>query len=172
MRIGEPMMAVQTRIRTYPTAAQAGRERLARLAWLLDNSIPIPGLNFRIGVDALLGLIPGIGDAIGVLVSSYILREAAQLGAPKTVLVRMAFNVVLEAVIGVIPLAGDVFDAAWKANQRNVRLLGAYLDNPRKTTSASTGFVFLLAVLVIGLLVGTCIAGFLLLRWIVQAIAA
>ena len=152
---------------------RASKPRAARSPCLAARQFDSdPGLNFRIGVDALLGLIPGIGDAIGVLVSSYILREAAQLGAPKTVLFRMAFNVVVEGVIGMIPLAGDVFDAAWKANQRNVRLLGAYLDNPRKTTSASTGFVFVLAVVVIGLLIATGVAGFLLLRWIVQAIGA
>ena len=72
---------------------QAVRQRLARLAWLLDNSIAIPGLRFRIGLDAIIGLIPGLGDVVGVLFSSYIVREAARIGVPPSVLVRMAFNV-------------------------------------------------------------------------------
>src|SRR4051812_43943476 len=90
------------------------RRRLARVAWLLDNSIRIPGSKFRIGLDAILGLIPGIGDVLGVLLSSYIVREAARLGAPPSVLLRMAFNVAVEGIVGIVPFVGDVFDAAWK----------------------------------------------------------
>ena len=146
-------------------------ERLNRLAWLLDNSIPIPGLRFRIGLDALIGLLPGIGDAVGVLLSTYILGEAARLGVPKTILIRMAFNIAIEGVIGIIPFAGDLFDAAWKANQRNVRLIGAYVDNPRKTARSSAAFVAVLAALVIGFLAVTAFAGFLIFRWIWHAIA-
>jgi hypothetical protein len=164
-------MEIQSRIHRSTNTAEATRERLDRLAWLLDNSIPIPGLRFRVGLDALIGLIPGIGDAIGVLLSTYILGEAARLGVPKTILIRMAFNVAIEGVIGIIPFAGDVFDAAWKANQRNVRLIGAYLDNPRKTTRTSAGFVFVLALLVIGFLVVTAVVGFLIFRWIWLAIS-
>lgn len=164
-------MEIQSHIHGPALEPEATRERLNRLAWLLDNSIPIPGLHFRIGLDALIGLIPGIGDAVGVLLSTYILGEAARLGVPKTVLIRMAFNVAIEGVIGIIPLAGDLFDAAWKANQRNVRLIGAYLDNPRKITRTSTGFVFVLAVLVISFLVVTSVVGFLIFRWIWHAIS-
>jgi len=162
---------MQAPSRTLRSESETTRERLNRLAWLLDNSIPIPGLRFRIGLDALIGLIPGIGDAVGVLLSTYILGEAARLGVPKTILIRMAFNVAIEGVIGIIPFAGDVFDAAWKANQRNVRLIGAYLDNPRKTTRTSAVFVFFLALLVIGFLVVTGVVGFLIFRWIWLAIS-
>src|SRR3954462_2253619 len=95
------------------------RRRLARIAWLLDNSIALPGTRFRIGLDAILGLIPGFGDLAGVLLSSYIVREAARLGAPPSVLARMAWNVAVEGVIWIAPFFGDVFDAVWKANQRN-----------------------------------------------------
>lgn len=72
------------------------KRRLGRIAWLLDSSIPIPGMRFRIGLDAILGLIPGIGDVLGVLLSSYIVREAARAGAPPSVLTRMAWNVAVE----------------------------------------------------------------------------
>ncbi len=120
------------------------RERLRWLAWLLDSSIPIPGTRLTIGLDAVIGLVPFLGDLVGVVLSSYILGEAARLGAPRSLLWRMAFNVGVEGVVGIVPLAGDVFDAAWKANQRNVRLLDAWLDEPRKAKRQSRLFVALL----------------------------
>ena len=144
------------------------RERLNRLAWLLDSSIPIPGTPFTIGVDALIGLLPVLGDFIGVLLSSYILKEAAALGAPRIVLARMAWNVLVEGLVGVVPFAGDVFDAAWKANQRNVRLLNAWLDHPRKTARSSSIFAAALISGVALLLALLGLFAFLLLRWIVQ----
>src|ERR1043166_2612582 len=134
------------------------RERLTWLAWLLDSSIPIPGTRLTIGLDALIGLVPVLGDEVGVLLSSYIVREAAALGAPRSILARMAFNVALEGLIGLIPLAGDVFDVAWeglsgwpplagevsdaagKPTQRNVRLLGAWLAAPRAAQRSSRAF--------------------------------
>jgi hypothetical protein len=159
--------------RSYgPTSdVEATRSRLARLAWLLDSSIPIPGLNFRIGLEALIGLIPGVGDAVGVILSSYILREAARIGVPKTTLIRMGLNVMLEGLIGMIPFAGDVFDAAFKANQRNVRLLNAYLENPRQTSAASHLLVVALACILIAFMIGASILGFLVLQWVWQAIS-
>jgi hypothetical protein len=146
--------------------ARLTRERLRSLAWLLDSSIPIPGTRFTIGVDALIGLVPVLGDLIGVLLSSYILGEAAKLGAPKVVLMRMAFNVGVEGVAGIVPLAGDLFDAAWKANQRNVRLLDAWLDRPERAERSSHTFVLLLVLALAALLVLLGVLGFLLLRWI------
>jgi hypothetical protein len=140
------------------------RSRLERLAWLLDNSIPIPGLDARIGIDPLLGLVPGLGDTIGAILSSYILAVAARLGAPKSVLLKMVFNVAVEAVVGVLPVLGDFFDMAWKANQRNVQLLGDYLDQPRETVVASRLFVWTLGVLMVGLVMFVGMLGFLLVR--------
>src|SRR6056297_126310 len=96
--------------------------RLRRLAHVLDSSVPLPG-GYRIGIDGIIGLIPGIGDAAGALLSSYILLESHRLGVSTRVLMRMAFNVLVEAVVGLIPVAGDLFDFAWKANHRNVALL-------------------------------------------------
>jgi hypothetical protein len=77
---------------------------------------------------------------------------------------------VIDGVIGAIPFAGDLFDAGWKANQRNVRLLRAYLDNPRKTSRTSSGLVAVLGILMVGVLVGTSIVGFLALRWLLHAV--
>lgn len=108
-------------------SVQQVRERLRRFAWLLDSSIPVPGTRFTVGVDALLGLFPVLGDVLGMLLSAYIVNEAARLGAPRRLLLRMAANIAIEGIVGVVPFAGDLFDAAWKANQRNVRLLEAWL---------------------------------------------
>ena len=150
----------------------AVRRRLARIAWLLDNSIPLPGVKFRIGLDAILGLIPGLGDIIGVVFSSYIVREAARLGAPPSVLARMAWNVAIEGIVGMVPFLGDVFDAAWKANQRNYQLLEEHLDNPRRAARSSRLFVALLIICLVAFIVLVAGVGFLIMRAIVQAIAA
>jgi hypothetical protein len=145
------------------------RERLARLAWLLDSSIPIPGTPFTIGLDALIGLFPVAGDLAGVLLSGYIIREAAALGASKSILARMALNVAVEGLVGMIPFAGDLFDAAFKANQRNVRLLNAYLDQPVRTRRASQGFLLGLSMALLGLVLVIVVLGTLLVRWIWSA---
>ena len=140
------------------------RKRLERLAWFLDNSIPIPGTKARVGFDPLIGLLPGIGDSLGALFSSYILAAAARLGAPKSVLLKMAFNIALDAVAGAVPVLGDLFDFAWKANQRNVELLGAYVEQPRKTVVTSRLFVWGLGLLLFGLVMFIGLLSFLLFR--------
>jgi hypothetical protein len=124
------------------------RERLRFLAWLLDSSIPIPGTRLTVGLDFLVGLVPVIGDLIGVLASSLILVEASRMGVPRSVLSRMALNVAVEGVVGMVPFLGDVFDAGWKANQRNVRLLDQWLSEPRRAQRSSR---LLVAGLVLGL---------------------
>ena len=144
------------------------REQLAWLAWLLDSSIPLPGTRFTIGVDALIGLVPVIGDLIGVLLSSYILKEAARLGAPKAVLTRMAANVLIEGVVGAVPLLGDVFDAAWKANVRNVRLLEAWMERPRQVERGSQWLVVGLIAAMMLFVAGCAALTWLLLRWLLQ----
>jgi len=146
--------------------ARQTRQRLKQLAWLLDSSIPIPGTRFTIGLEALIGLFPFIGDLVGVALSSFILKEAARLGAPKSVLLRMSFNVALEGIVGMVPFAGDVFDAAFKANQRNVRLLESWLDNPGGTARSSRLFGAALIAGVIVFLVLLAVLGALIVRWI------
>ena len=129
--------------------SRATRERLRFVAWLLDSSIPIPGTRLTIGLDAIVGLVPFIGDLIGVLASSYILAEANRLGVGRAILARMAFNVALEGVIGIVPLIGDAFDAAWKANLKNVRLLDAWAERPHATRRASRWFLVLLTLVLL-----------------------
>ena len=129
------------------------RKNLQQLAWLLDSSIPIPGTRLTVGVDALVGLFPVIGDLIGVALSSYILSQAARLGAPRSVLTRMSFNIGVEGVVGLIPFAGDVFDAAFKANQRNVQLLDRWLEAPRRTERSTRAFAAMIILVLVALFV-------------------
>ena len=142
------------------------RERLAHLAWLLDSSIPIPGTPYTIGIEALIGLIPFIGDAIGVLLSSYILSEANRLGVSRSVLARMAFNVALDGLVGIVPFAGDVFDAAYKANQRNVRLLNQWLERPHRAERSSRFFVAGLVVVLLLFCVVVAALTYVAVRWL------
>lgn len=110
---------------TDPRLAQL--QHLRKLSDLWDRSIVIPGIKFRIGLESLVGLIPLGGDAIGILLSIYILFQSLQFHLPRTVLLRMLFNIILDGVVGSIPILGDLFDTTWKANTRNVNLLEAHL---------------------------------------------
>jgi hypothetical protein len=133
---------------------------------LLDNSIPIPGTRFRIGLDALIGLVPGLGDAAGAVFSSYILLEAGKMGVSRSTLLRMAANVLIESVVGMIPLIGDLFDAGWKANQRNLALLERSLDSPALAKRRDRGFVAATVVVVGAIGIGLAAGTVWLLRWL------
>jgi hypothetical protein len=129
--------------------------RLDALAHLLDNSIPVPGTGTRFGLDAVVGLIPGIGDAVGGLMSAYIVFEAARLGAGPAVIMRMLLNVGVETVFGAVPIIGDLFDAGWKANAKNVRLLHQAIDAPGAVRRSSRLFVALVFVVLLALFAGS-----------------
>lgn len=109
-------------------ALHATRARLDRLAWWLDSGIGVPGTRWRIGIEALIGLIPVVGDLAGALIGGYFVVEAWRVRAPRGLLARMSGNVVLDAVLGFVPVVGDLADFAFKSNQRNLRLLNAHLD--------------------------------------------
>jgi hypothetical protein len=119
-----------------PLETDAGGEtaarlrRLRELSRLLDGAVVVPGTRFRVGLDPLVGLLPVVGDATTALLSAYVVAEAAALGAPRATVARMVGNLVVDAVVGSIPVVGDLFDAAWRANERNVRLLEARVDDP------------------------------------------
>lgn len=117
-------------------------EALRRWAGLLDSAFGIPGTRVRFGVDAILGLVPGLGDAFSGVFSLILIVHAARLGLPRIVLARMGANVLIDVLIGVIPLAGDLFDVAWKANLRNVALVERFVGGGRRSaTSADYLFV-------------------------------
>ena len=111
-------------------STQSREERLARrdaLAGLFDTAFAVPGTNIRFGLDALIGLVPGIGDAITTFMSLYIVNEARALGAPRRLIARMLANVALDSVVGAVPFLGDAFDVMWRANRRNMALLQSHL---------------------------------------------
>jgi hypothetical protein len=114
----------------FETARTLSRaERVARidaLATLLDSAFVIPGTNIRFGIDALIGLLPGLGDLISTALSLFIVREARALGAPRWLVVRMLANVALDGLLGAVPVLGDAFDVVWRGNRRNIALLRAY----------------------------------------------
>jgi Domain of unknown function (DUF4112) len=139
-------------------------KRVRVLAKLLDNSIGIPGTPWKIGFDPIVGLIPGIGDLIGAVLSGYIILEAARAEVPALTLARMLVNVGIDTLLGAIPAIGDVFDAAWKSNLMNVALMERHLDAtagaPPKTHNILGLLVIVLVVLLLILAAGLAIGIF------------
>ena len=149
-----------------PKTPTKTHRQLQRLAWFLDNAIKLPG-GYRIGYDGVIGLIPGVGDFVGAVLSSYIVAQAARMGVSNVVLGRMGLNVLIESVIGAIPFLGDVFDMAFKANARNLELLDAYVNDPqpvRRKSAVAVGLT-LTAVFAAILLLLAVIAGLAVVAW-------
>lgn len=107
---------------------RAAMQRLDRLSRLLDTALVIPGTGIRFGADSIVGIVPGIGDLVSTGFSAYIVYEAHRLGLPKRALARMLGNLAVDGAVGVIPVLGDVFDVAFKANRRNMRIVREHLD--------------------------------------------
>jgi Domain of unknown function (DUF4112) len=106
---------------------RATLERLERLAYWLDDRFRVPGTGFRIGLDGLVGLVPGVGDVVTNALTAYIVYQAWRLGIPRRVLLRMLANLGIDTLVGIVPVAGDLLDLGFKANRRNVRLLRRHL---------------------------------------------
>lgn len=138
-------------------------KRLRIITHLLDNAIPLPGTPYRIGLDPLLGLIPGGGDIAGAVLSAYIVISAAQLGLPRESLLRMVLNILLEVMVGTIPVLGDLFDVAWKANVKNMELLDIHIKSPQMGKKADQWFVFILVVGLILAVLGAIALGITLI---------
>lgn len=139
------------------------RKKEKEFAELLDSKFKIPNTNIRFGIDPLLGLVPGAGDWLAGVISLYFLIRAAMHGGKASVLGRMFINILLDVLIGSIPILGEVFDVYWKANERNAEILQELEEDPERTRSASRLWVwFVLAqfvILIVGLL--------LLFTWLV-----
>lgn len=103
---------------------------IEELAALMDSHFKLPGTNIQLGLETIIGLIPGIGDTIGFLVAVYIIQQSGKLGLPKNKSLHMVFNSVIDWLIGTIPLIGDLFDWGWKANNRNAAILRAHFGHP------------------------------------------
>ncbi len=101
-------------------------EQLRRIAELLDGQFRIPGTDIEFGLDAIIGLVPGIGDLICGGISMWLIREARRLGAPRWLIARMVWNVAVDVSVGAVPVLGDMLDVAWKANRMNIELLSRH----------------------------------------------
>jgi hypothetical protein len=149
--LGSPLLLPpESRSDGRPEHAQL--QGLRALTRLMDEAVAVPGTRFRVGLDSLLGFIPGVGDLAGAAVSGYALLVAVRLRAPVAVLLRMLVNIGVDALTGVVPFVGDLFDLAWKANRRNLRLLEEYLEQPAATTRTSRSVVAGVSVLFVLLL--------------------
>jgi hypothetical protein len=129
---GPPRLHTRTDGRTG-TRTTRHAERLGRLreaSYLLDSSVRVPGTGYRIGLDPILGLLPVVGDLPGTVVAASIVAEAAARGVPRETLARMLGVLLVDSVFGSLPVVGDLFDAAWKANERNMRLLETRIEDP------------------------------------------
>lgn len=142
--------------------------QVRRLAWLLDDFIRIPGTNLRFGIDPLFGLLPGGGDIAGGMFSGYIILTAWRAGAPAPVIARMGANVLLDVIVGTVPLLGDLFDAGWKANRRNAQLLEEYAGTPGPVAQRSRVVLVLVLFGLALAVIGAAVLSVLLVRWIVS----
>ncbi|SVD53269.1 uncharacterized protein METZ01_LOCUS406123 [marine metagenome] len=133
--------------------------RLKTLSHKLDEAITIPGTERKIGIDPIIGLIPGVGDFVGGILSLYIMHAGIAMGASRKDIIRMFGNVALEFIIGCIPIVGDVFDATWKSNQRNVELI----ENSVMSEEKNTLFGYVLIGALIKILATVIVLAFMLL---------
>jgi hypothetical protein len=134
-------------------------ERLRALSRLLDNAFVIPGTRYRFGLDPLIGLVPGLGDAVSAILSGYIILQASRLGAPRSVVTRMIANVALDTLVGWIPILGDLFDVAWKSNLRNMALLESHVGQPAAARAGSRRALLLWSGMLLLLFVGAVALG-------------
>jgi Domain of unknown function (DUF4112) len=148
---------------------------LELLARWTDTVFRIPGLNIRFGLDAILGLIPGAGDIVTSLASLYILSAANRYNVPRITLARMATNILLDTLVGAIPLVGDLFDVYWKSNRRNVDLLRRHMSAApaaeKSLQRRDRWFVIAVIAGLVVLMIAAGAAAFWILSWIVVAIA-
>ena len=137
---------------------------LRRLARLWDASFRIPGTGIQLGLDPIVGLIPGVGDAAGALVASYIVLAAARRGVPPSTLLRMLANIGIDALVGAIPVLGDLFDIGWKSNLMNVALIEQHVADPHAARRASRGWLALVVGAMLVLVCGGLALGWLIIR--------
>jgi hypothetical protein len=138
-----------TRIRQLTTRQVQGLEALRKVALMLDSAFVVPGTSYRFGLDPILGLVPGLGDLVSPLFTIGILWQARELALPRIVQLRMIFNVAIDSLVGAVPLLGDLFDFAWKANKMNLALLERHGQEERPASADDWLFVILMVALVV-----------------------
>ena len=152
-----------TRLRPLSAGQVQRLKALKHVARLLDSAFVLPGTEFRIGLDPLLGLVPGLGDLTSPLFAIALLWQSRDLGIPRVVQLRMIFNVAIDALVGLLPVAGDLFDFAWKANDRNLALLERHAYEQRRPSASDWLFV----IGSIALLLVIAAVPFLLAGWLI-----
>jgi hypothetical protein len=152
--------------------ARRDLERLRAITRLFDNAFEVPGTRWRFGVDALFGLIPGLGDIAGALVAVYALHVARGLRVPGSIQLHMLGNIALDALIGTVPLIGDLFDFVFKAQTRNLALLDAWLDQPQATERRSRRGVVIIPLVVLLVFTALTVTGvwmlYLAFNWLLS----
>lgn len=148
------------------TPLERERERLRRLAWLLDQSVTVPGTGFRIGLESIVGVVPFVGDVTGGVIGAYLIMRAWQYGLPRIVVARMIANTALDLVAGVVPVVGDLFDFAFRSNARNIALFERYVGEPGRSTRGEWAFFLIL----LGTLVGAIILAAVLIVGVLSAV--
>ena len=145
----------------FPHTAKLNRMR--QLSQLLDSAIVIPGTKRRIGIDPILGLIPGGGDTVSAALSGYIIVEAARMGLPRKALLQMVVNILTDTVVGSVPVVGDIFDVVSKANSRNMQIVESHVKSPVPSTKVDRLFIGLL---IAGLIIfALAVGGISVLVW-------
>jgi hypothetical protein len=139
-------------------------ENLDFLAHILDEWFRVPGTSIRFGLDGIIGLVPGVGDILGGLASTILVVAAWVRGVPYVTLARMVVNIGIEVLLGTIPLLGDAFDIAWKANRRNYALIVRHLEQTRQQTWRDWLFLSMIAVI----LAAIFLTPILLLLWFLE----
>ena len=139
---------------------------LRRFAQLLDSAFVVPGTTYRVGLDPVLGLVPGIGDLVSPLFALGILWQARDLGVPRVVQIRMIVNVMIDGLLGAVPFVGDLFDFAWKANRRNMALLEQHVA--REQPASPVDWLFVAASTLV--LLALAAMPFLIAAWAIAAI--
>ena len=144
-------------------------EALRRFAYLMDEAVAIPGTGRRVGVDAAIGLIPGVGPVAGGVLSAWIVIGALRHRVPALTIARMLFNIVLDVTIGAIPFAGDVFDWLWEENVMNLQLLLKHRDRSRPPRSAGqiAGSATLILAIILLFALGAAIGVIVLVFWLI-----
>lgn len=148
-----------------PPARDSANEFSRLLAYILDDLIPIPGTSYRVGLDPIIGLIPGFGDTSATAIGSLILVRGLQAGVPRVVLVRMAANMLINALLGAVPGIGDLFSAWFKSNRRNYQLLEKHAGSARTSTAGDWAFLIVILAVILTVAVTTTLAvGYLAYR--------
>lgn len=135
-----------------------------RMVRFLDDGFTVPGTKFRVGFDAILGLVPGVGDVVTTASSVALLWVAWKRDLPYPVMARMVGNLAIDAIVGAVPILGDLFDLVFKANRRNLDLIEAYSGGRREVSRSGKAFLILLGATVLGILVASVLLSIVLLR--------